>query len=112
MINDLFDGIEAQQNAQENMAEGAVLLRGQAVARADDLLAAIDKVSAASPFRNMVTPGGHVMSVAMTNCGQAGWVTDRSGYRYDGIDPETGQPWPAMPRSFASVATEAAAKAG
>ena len=31
----------------------------------------------------MVTPGGHQMSVAMTNCGDAGWVTDRSGYRYD-----------------------------
>lgn len=112
MINDLFGGIEPQQNAQETMAEGAVLLRGQAVEWADDLLAAIRAVSAASPFRNMVTPGGHVMSVAMTNCGQAGWITDRRGYRYDGIDPETGQPWPAMPDSFMAVATEAATKAG
>ncbi|MFD1798180.1 DNA oxidative demethylase AlkB [Paracoccus aurantiacus] len=112
MTSDLFAGLEPKQSAQENMAKGAILLRGQAVARADDLLAAIGKVSAASPFRNMVTPGGHVMSVAMTNCGQAGWVTDRSGYRYDGIDPQTGQLLPEMPESLLTVATEAATKAG
>ena len=39
----------------------------------------------------MSTPGGHQMSVAMTNCGNAGWVTDRSGYRYDGVDPQSGK---------------------
>ena len=60
----------------------------------------------------MVTPGGWTMSVAMTNCGQAGWVTDRTGYRYDAIDPMTGRPWPAMPRTFADLAAEAAATAG
>ncbi|SDE91624.1 alkylated DNA repair protein (DNA oxidative demethylase) [Paracoccus isoporae] len=112
MINDLFGGIEPQQTAQEKLAKGAVLLRGLALDKADDLLTAIRHVSSASPFRNMVTPAGHVMSVAMSNCGQAGWVTDRSGYRYDGTDPETGQPWPAMPDSFMAVATEAATKAG
>src|SRR2546425_12941600 len=45
----------------------------------------------------MVTPGGHRMSVAMTSCGAAGWVTDRTGYRYDSHDPQTGRRWPAMP---------------
>jgi DNA oxidative demethylase len=67
---------------------------------------------AQAPFRHMVTPGGHVMSVAMTNCGSAGWVTDRSGYRYDAADPEAGKPWPAMPASFRSLAGAAAAEAG
>ena len=60
----------------------------------------------------MVTPGGHEMSVAMTNCGNAGWVTDRSGYRYDANDPQAGKPWPAMPPSFRGLAEQAAAEAG
>src|SRR5271167_4396731 len=60
----------------------------------------------------MATPGGFVMSVAMTNCGAAGWVTDRTGYRYDRNDPETGKPWPGMPDSFLRLAAEAAEEAG
>jgi alkylated DNA repair protein (DNA oxidative demethylase) len=52
------------------------------------------------------------MSVAMTNCGTAGWVTDRNGYRYDGVDPESGKPWPEMPRAFRELAARAAALAG
>lgn len=52
------------------------------------------------------------MSVAMTNCGAVGWVSDRRGYRYDAIDPDSGQPWPAMPDVFADLALQAAAKAG
>src|SRR3954469_2913951 len=79
----------------------AVLLRGFARERALELVAAVVSVAAVSPFRHMVTPGGWEMSAAMTNCGQVGWVTDRTGYRYDAIDPATGRPWPAMPRAFA-----------
>jgi alkylated DNA repair protein (DNA oxidative demethylase) len=60
----------------------------------------------------MVTPGGHQMSVAMTNCGGLGWVTDRSGYRYDRLDPNSARPWPSMPPSFRELAREAAAQAG
>jgi len=60
----------------------------------------------------MVTPGGHQMSVAMTNCGGVGWVTDRTGYRYDANDPEAGRPWPAMPPSFRELAGQAADQAG
>lgn len=52
------------------------------------------------------------MSVAMTNCGAAGWVTDRCGYRYERIDPDTGNSWPVMPPVFASLARAAAAAAG
>ena len=82
------------------MAEGAVLLRGFVGEVEAELIAALRDIVAAARFRHMVTPGGHQMSVAMTNCGHAGWVTDRSGYRYDGADPQSGKAWPAMPPSF------------
>ena len=94
------------------MAEGAVLLRGFAGPAERDLIAALRDIVAQAPFRHMSTPGGHQMSVAMTNCGSAGWVTDRSGYRYDGIDPESGKPWPEMPSAFRELAGRAAAEAG
>ena len=104
---DLFD-LETRQT----LCEGAVLLRGRALAVDTTLLAAIEAIAAQAPFRRMVTPGGFEMSVAMTNCGQAGWVTDRTGYRYDPRDPESGAPWPAMPEVFLTLAREAAADAG
>ncbi len=76
------------------------------------LLDAISDVMQAAPVRRMVVPGGWTMSVAMTNCGKAGWVTDRKGYRYDPVDPESGKPWPEMPGVFADLAGRAAAAAG
>ena len=88
-----------------------MLLRGFARPFEDDLIADLREIVAQAPFRHMVTPGGHQMSVAMTNCGSAGWVT-RSGYRYDANDPDAGKPWPAMPPSFCKIAKEAAAEAG
>src|SRR5262245_55154042 len=94
------------------MAEGAVLLRGFARRAEAGLLTALREIEAEAPFRRMFTPGGHQMSVAMTNCGEAGWVTDRSGYRYDGADPESGKPWPAMPPVFRDLAQSAACEAG
>jgi len=90
----------------------ATLLRRFTASQAPTLLAAIEDIRRISPLRQMVTPGGWTMSVAMTNCGEAGWVTDRSGYRYDPIDPETGQAWPAMPTVFFALAAGAAAAAG
>lgn len=96
----------------ETIAAGAVLLHGFASADAPALVAAIDRIAAAAPFRHMQTPGGFRMSVAMTNCGSAGWVTDRSGYRYDPVDPDTGRKWPGMPRLLGELATRAAAEAG
>jgi DNA oxidative demethylase len=96
----------------ETIVPGALLLRGFIRDDAKAVLQAIERIAAASPFRNMVTPGGFTMSVAMTNCGKAGWITDRRGYRYAAIDPLTEKPWPAMPELFADLATRAAATAG
>jgi len=75
------------------------------------LHAAITRIAATNPFRHMATPGGKMMSVAMTNCGTAGWVTDRRGYRYARADPLTGTAWPDMPEIFTTLATRAAASA-
>jgi alkylated DNA repair protein (DNA oxidative demethylase) len=94
------------------MAQGAILLRGFAQSIEDALIAAINDIAGQAPFRHMMTPGGHRMSVAMTNCGSFGWVTDRTGYRYDTLDPETGKPWPALPASFLDLAAGAADRAG
>jgi alkylated DNA repair protein (DNA oxidative demethylase) len=109
---DLFESVPDVRPTREAMAEGAVLLRGFARPVEAELIAAIGEIVAQAPFRHMVTPGGHSMSVAMTNCGGNGWVTDRSGYRYDGVDPESRAPWPAMPPSFRALAAQAAAEAG
>jgi alkylated DNA repair protein (DNA oxidative demethylase) len=91
---------------------GLTHLPGFALPFEPALLAAIAEVAAAAPFRHMLTPGGQRMSVAMTNCGEAGWVSDRKGYRYDPLDPETGRPWPALPECLAQLAGRAAAQAG
>ena len=91
---------------------GAFWLRGFAGDNAAALLRAIEEIAAAAPFRNMVTPGGFTMSVAMTNCGTAGWITDRRGYRYAATDPLSEKPWPAMPKLFTELAARAAAAAG
>ena len=92
--------------------DGALLLAGFAEPIDSALLAALDDVVRAAPFRQMVTPGGWTMSVAMTNCGELGWVTDRRGYRYDPIDPESGRPWPSMPPVFTELGARAATAAG
>lgn len=111
-MGDLLAGAEASRTGSEDIAPGAVLLRGFAAGEAASLVAAVRGIAEAAPFRHMVTPGGYTMSVAMTNCGRAGWVTDRRGYRYDEIDPESGRPWPTMPPLFARLAADAAAAAG
>src|SRR5688572_1377387 len=109
---DLFDDADAAGAAVEKLAEGATVLRGLAADAAPELVASPHDLLVASPFRHMVVPGGRRMSVAMTNCGSAGWVSDRSGYRYDAVDPATGRPWPAMPSSFLQLAQHAAQAAG
>jgi DNA oxidative demethylase len=98
--------------ASEPLTEGAVVLRGFARGDASDLVGAVAEIAAVSPFRHMVTPGGFRMSVAMTNCGEAGWITDRRGYRYSRDDPETGRPWPPMPPLFRHLAARAAQGGG
>ena len=94
------------------MAEGAVLLRGFARPYEAELLPALRAIIKQASFRHLVTPGGHRMSVAMTNCGSVGWVSDDTGYRYDPVDPESGQPWPAMPPVLQRLAADAADDAG
>ena len=111
MTADLFDTSDVLPS-REVMADGAVLLRGFALRFEADLLPALREIVAQAPFRHMSTPGGHQMSVAMTNCGNVGWVTDRSGYRYDANDPLSGKPWPSMPPVFFELATQAAQRAG
>jgi alkylated DNA repair protein (DNA oxidative demethylase) len=109
---DLFEDVSDARPSLELMAEGAVLLRGFARPFETGLIADLRLIVEQAPFRHMATPGGHPMSVAMTNCGGVGWVTDRSGYRYDALDPESGKTWPAMPASFRKLAAQAAERAG
>lgn len=97
---------------QEPLAEGAVILRRFACADAGQLLGQISLLADRSPFRQMVTPGGYTMSVAMTNCGDVGWTTDSHGYLYSPIDPLTSQPWPAMPTIFRELSDAASKAAG
>src|ERR1700759_3311450 len=111
MQNDLFGSAEMLP-AREEIAAGAVLLRGFARPIQHDLIAAIEAITAQAPFRHLTTPGGYKMSVAMTNCGGFGWVSDRTGYRYDPNDPDSGKPWPEMPRVFGELAGQAAAQTG
>jgi alkylated DNA repair protein (DNA oxidative demethylase) len=112
MTLDLFADAPADVPRTEALAPGAVVLRGFARADEDALLAALEGVLAAAPPRHLIVPGGHRMSVAMTNCGDLGWVSDTTGYRYDPIDPLSGRPWPPLPAAFRALAVGAAAAAG
>lgn len=109
MTRTLFDGIDAPV---QEICPGAVLLRGFALEAAGALLEGVHSVIAQAPLRQMITPGGLQMSVAMTNCGALGWVSDRAGYRYAALDPQSQHPWPAMPAAFKRLATQAAAQGG
>jgi alkylated DNA repair protein (DNA oxidative demethylase) len=106
-VHDLFE-----RPAHEPIAAGAVLLHGEALAEAPRLLADLGPVLDAAPLRHLVTPGGYRMSVAMSNCGPLGWVSDERGYRYASADPVSGRHWPAMPASFRALAARAAQRAG
>ena len=109
-MHDLFaDPAPGQRTA---LGPQACVLHGFALAEADALLAGIAGVAAQAPFRHLVTPGGHTMQVAMTNCGTYGWCSDRRGYRYDRLDPQSGAPWPAIPPVFLRLAADAAREAG
>ena len=108
---DLFDDLPPDA-ALTHIAPGAVQLHGFARDDAAALLHTIEAVLSQAPLRHMQTPGGYTMSVAMSNCGPLGWVSDASGYRYAAHDPLTNQPWPAMPARLLDLAQRAAALAG
>ncbi len=75
------------------------------------LLAEIEAVIAAAPLFTPAMPKtGKSFSVAMTNCGALGWVSDKAGgYRYQPRHPQTGVPWPAMPGTLLKLWDEIAA---
>jgi alkylated DNA repair protein (DNA oxidative demethylase) len=109
---DLFgEGAEAA-TGYETLAEGALLLRHFIGDEDAALMASLHTIITQAPLRQMLTRGGFHMSVAMSNCGGTGWISDLRGYRYDAIDPQTGRPWPAMPAAFTALAARAAARAG
>ena len=112
MTADLFADHTPPPGEVAMLGPSARVLRGFALPRMDALRAALQDVTLQAPFRHMVTPGGQRMSVALTNCGALGWVSDRRGYRYSALDPDSGQPWPPLPAPFADLATQAAAAAG
>jgi len=109
---DLFDATTDTAARRIDFAPGATLLRGFAAADAQALLSAVQAVIERAPFRHMITPGGYRMSMAITNCGAVGWVSDRSGYRYAALDPDSGASWPALPALFGELAAAAARRAG
>jgi DNA oxidative demethylase len=111
MTSDLFASLGAV-GRRHVLGPGAVILQGFALTYAADVMVALDEITHAAPFRNMLTPAGQTMSVAMTNCGSAGWITDRLGYRYAACDPRTGRTWPPMPTALLELAVGAAAAAG
>ncbi len=112
VTGDLFDAPMERPRSQEPLAEGAVLLRALALEGDGVVRKLLEGIVAQAPFRHMITPGGYRMSVAMTNCGGFGWVSDRRGYRYDTLDPDSSRPWPAMPKAFLDLAARAASEAG
>jgi DNA oxidative demethylase len=113
MTLELFaDESPAARLVHEEIGPGAAVLRGFALESAHEIISDITAVTERAPFRHLTVPGGFTMSVAMTNCGVAGWVSDRTGYRYDRIDPLSGKPWPSMPPSFLALARAAAARVG
>src|ERR1700678_746350 len=112
MMPTLFEDSPKCEALNENLGLGTAILRGFARVDEASTMEALFAVAAKSPFRHMVTPGGFRMSVAMTNCGALGWVTDRKGYHYASTDPETGDPWPEMPKVFLDLAQQSARKAG
>jgi alkylated DNA repair protein (DNA oxidative demethylase) len=111
MQSDLFDDAGLLP-AEQHLAEGVCLIAGQTQSIMSAIWQAVEEVLQQAPLRHMQTPGGHTMSVSMSNCGELGWISDRHGYRYSRQDPQTGQPWPTMPVVLHQLARSWAAQAG
>jgi DNA oxidative demethylase len=63
-------------------------------------------VAKAPLFIPLMPRTGRPFSVRMTNLGSLGWVSDRNGYRYQAMHPDTGTPWPAMPATILDIWTK------
>jgi len=112
-MGDLFAEADLGQPPRtEQLGPQSCVLRGFALPWVERLLPALEDILAAAPFRHMITPGGFTMSAGLSSCGQLGWTTDRSGYRYTRLDPQSGRPWPDMPPVFQQLARAAAEAAG
>jgi alkylated DNA repair protein (DNA oxidative demethylase) len=109
---DLFDEFTEINPRRIVIAEDAVILRDYATSSAADLMKALDAITTQAPLRQMQTPNGYIMSVRTTSCGALGWISDARGYRYEPIDPNSGQTWPPMPQTFLELAHNAAKEAG
>ena len=110
LFDDWFDS--PQPGHREPLGPQACVLRGHALRDVPRLLPALQDIQRAAPAKQLVTPGGRIMSIAMSNCGTLGWTSSREGYRYTARDPATGEPWPPMPDVFLELARSAAAEAG
>jgi len=109
---DLFADDSEINPKRVELSEGAVILRGYATDLSDDLIKAIEAILIQAPLRQMQTPNGYTMSVQTTSCGTFGWISDAHGYRYARNDPDSKEPWPAMPQAFLELANSAAKEVG
>lgn len=100
-MSDLFDNYEP-----EILDHGQGLFQIRNLVDSDAAMTAIHEVAEQAPFRHMITPMGHPMKVATTNCGDFGWIAQPSGYGYSQTDPDTGQYWPAMPEAIGNIAKD------
>lgn len=73
-------------------------------AQQEQIVADVSKCIEKSPlFRPRMPRSGKPFSVRMGNLGEFGWVSDKSGYRYQKNHPENGVPWPPIPTSIRAV---------
>ena len=109
---DLFSTHVKENTVTTNIAAQAWHLADFAQEQGVQMKRLLNIIIEQAPFRHMTTPGGQVMSVKMTNCGELGWVSDHLGYRYQSYDPLSDLPWPAMPDEFKCLARDAAMAVG
>lgn len=68
------------------------------------LIGEIGKIIEEAPlFTPQMPKSGANFHYQMSNCGQLGWISDRSGYRYSSNHPITGKPWPPFPPSLDKI---------
>lgn len=94
-VSDLF---VASNKVIEEIQKDVYLLRK--FTSYDALVDDVKAVVTQAPFRFMYTPGGKKLNISMTNCGDLGWISEPTGYRYSAKDPTTNMGWPSMPHSF------------